>query len=111
MEEIGASQHKSWRDGSEGGDDVCESCLQHPCRCRGGTPAGSSDEGVMVDEEATAKRALFGGKRPRSPGPLDMEMPPDLDEYFDQWRLSDQARVALCRTYANYLSAKNRVKK
>lgn len=35
---------------------------------------------------------------------------PDLDDYLSQWDLSDREKVGLCRTYANYLSAKNRSK-
>ncbi len=33
---------------------------------------------------------------------------PDLDAYFDDYRLSAQQRIAMCRTYANYLTQKLR---
>jgi len=33
---------------------------------------------------------------------------PDLDAYFDGFGLSAQSRIAMCRTYANYLTQKLR---
>lgn len=33
---------------------------------------------------------------------------PDLDVYFDDFHLSAQQRIAICRTYANYLTQKLR---
>lgn len=35
---------------------------------------------------------------------------PDLDEYFDQFGLTDQERIGMCRTYANYLAQKVRTR-
>ncbi len=31
---------------------------------------------------------------------------PDLGEYFGQWEMPPSSEIALCRTYANYLSSK-----
>jgi len=33
---------------------------------------------------------------------------PDLAEYFDQFKMDDQSVIAVCRSYASYLAAKNR---
>lgn len=41
-----------------------------------------------------------------SEGSDDVPQDPDLAWYLSQWDMSDLQRIGLCRTYANYLSAR-----
>lgn len=38
----------------------------------------------------------------------EYEPEPDLDTYFDEFHLTQTQRIAMCRTYANYLTQKLR---
>lgn len=49
-------------------------------------------------------------KRPRSLEPEEMESP-DIEGYLDDFYLEDTTKVALLRSYANYLSAKLKAQK
>lgn len=67
---------------------------------------------------APMRRTYTGVKRPRAPVPInwdledeDAEAVPDLGEYFADFTLSAQDKIALCRTYANHLSAMLRMTK
>jgi len=61
------------------------------------SPPPSSEEGEGYYEPE-------GGDHPE-PG-IDMPEDPELGWYLSHWDMSDLAKIAVCRTYANYLSAK-----
>lgn len=113
-------------------DDHCGECGLDPCVCH--IPA-SDDEDVpneLVRSTAGVKRPLYSESQPPSEeeeGELEIldhhqrmqtnfkralhcdesySPEPDLDAYFDEFGLSAESRIAMCRTYANYLTQKLR---
>lgn len=76
--------------------------------------AGDAEDNPMdvdaagVDEDAAAAPRRVGHKEPRG-WDIDMdeyEEEPDLIKYFDNFpEVNTRQRIAICRTYANYLSA------
>lgn len=114
-------------------DDHCGECGHDPCTCmpeqdEPKTPAGkrplSLSQYIDVDAED------IDGEQPHSDeGDLEMgnhlhgyqtsfekklhcderySPEADLDAYFDEFGLSAESRIAMCRTYANYLTQKLR---
>jgi len=64
-----------------------------------------SKKRVLQDEPSSSGEEIFDEED------LDMDDNPDLATYFDGYELDAFAQIAMCRTYANYLSAMMRGKK
>lgn len=60
-------------------------------------PYGEYDDGEGSQHSGMDEEDVEGGEGPDQP---------DLGWYFSNWELSDQAKIAICRTFANYLSAR-----
>ena len=60
---------------------------------------------LACSEEFSDEEEQQAGKRPRS---IAEEDGPDLGAYFSQFDLAWSEEAAVCRTYANYLTARNR---
>lgn len=81
------------------------------------SPANHSMEGSQNSDEQhalTRTHAFVGGKTYKRQHLLCEEDPreseeaegPDLEAYLAEWDLADKEKIALCRTYASYLTAK-----
>jgi len=113
-------------------DDHCGECQKDPCVCilsaeqdAPKTPAGkrplSQSQYIDVDGEDGEQCSDEGddevlnhlqGYRKDFETKLRTDEryspEPDLDAYFDAFGLSAESRIAMCRTYANYLTQKLR---
>ncbi|ANN22662.1 hypothetical protein [Circular ssDNA virus sp.] len=112
--------------------DHCGECGSDPCSCvvqdEPKTPAGkrplSASQYIDVDAEDGSQPESIEGeeedevlehhkgyhktfeKKLRCDERYSPEA--DLDAYFDEFGLSAESRIAMCRTYANYLTQKLR---
>jgi len=111
-------------------DDHCGECGHDPCTCmpeqdEPKTPAGKrplshsqyidvdAEDGEQGDEdeedEILAHHKGYQRKFAKSLHCDERYSPEaDLDAYFDEFGLSAESRIAMCRTYANYLTQKLR---
>jgi len=83
--------------------------------------SSSSNDDSSGGEELVLRMSQAAGKRPLGGVALDDEpderaslrLPAssvDLDMYLSTFDITEEQQIALCRTYANYLSAKRRPK-
>jgi len=92
----------------EGGG--CSFCGLVNCRCAYDIDAQGESDGeqpLSIEEEEHPNPSKRGSKA----CPIHLEEEgddPDLAAYFDQYQLTEQQQIAMCRTYANYLSQKVR---
>jgi len=95
---------------------VCNWCQLNVCRCDYDIDAPRSEEDDLLEDEDEGPEeiATRGRKFKRE---LDRSLQcdeeyedgnPDLAAYFEQYNLTEQQQIAMCRTYANYLSQKVR---
>jgi hypothetical protein len=89
---------------------ACAFCGLLSCRCAYDIDAQEDDEVEIVDEEALDQSAPSTLKRTRRFEFDEGVEQPDLAAYFEQFELTEQQQIAMCRTYANYLSQKVRSK-
>ena len=109
-------------------DDHCGECGKDPCECveqdEPKTPAGkrplSASQYIDVDaeedgeqfeeEDEILEHHISHQKQFAKKLHCDERYSPeaDLDAYFDEFGLSAESRIAMCRTYANYLTQKLR---
>jgi len=100
----------------EAGVDMCEWCHCEPCRCNYDIDApGDEDDDLLEEEEEGDEEIITRGRGFKRD--LDRSLRceeeyddgnPDLAAYFEQYNLTEQQQIAMCRTYANYLSQKVR---
>jgi len=92
-------------------DGICSWCQLINCVCAYDidAPAEEEDqlEGEQGSEEISPPRSLKRSVADLS-GIDEFGENPDLAEYFEQYKLTEQQQIAMCRTYANYLSQKVR---
>lgn len=107
--------------------DRCPSCLLYMCACEeeepterkvtwaAKRPLSESQYFEEVDEveemegdEEILEHREKDVKRFREALVCEEDYEPDLDVYFAEFNLSAQQRIAMCRTYANYLTQKLR---
>jgi len=64
----------------------------------------------LIEDEDDDQEHTYGRKRPSRFIDLVDEEPeePDLAEYFSQWDMPWKQQVLICRSYASYLSSRNR---
>ena len=114
-------------------NDHCGECGADPCICLEPDQDEIEESSPRELQRSTAgvKRPLFSESQPPSEEEGELEIldhhqrmqtnfkralhcdesyspEPDLDAYFDEFGLSAQSRIAMCRTYANYLTQKLR---
>lgn len=86
----------------------CAFCGLVSCRCAYDIDAQEDDENVEEIEEDLDSATI---RKRNSRFEYDEGMiQPDLAAYFEQFELTEQQQIAMCRTYANYLSQKVRSK-
>jgi len=118
--------------------DHCGICHRDPCECQEGVPQDEEEEMVPPKTPAGKRplsasqyidvdaEEVDGEQEQSDPEVLahygeyqrdftkklrcDERYSPeaDLDAYFDEFGLSAESRIAMCRTYANYLTQKLR---
>lgn len=79
------------------------------------TPAGKAPRGWVADEEEEDEEILEAAKHAQENLNKVLQcdenyedIVPDLGVYFSKFDLSEQQQIAMCRTYANYLTQKLR---
>jgi len=96
--------------------ETCNWCQLEYCRCGYDIDAPADEEDDLLegedegDEEIITRGRSFKREADRSLQ-CDEEYDdgnPDLAAYFEQYNLTEQQQIAMCRTYANYLSQKVR---
>lgn len=107
-------------------EDHCGECGNDPCNC--GELAqdeeivesppwdnkGSQRKRTIIDlEEDSDEPKIYAGAAGKAPAHLSQSVDwygvetgdePDLLSYFEQFGLTKQQEIAICRTYANYLA-------
>lgn len=85
---------------------ACAFCGLLSCRCAYDIDAQEDDELVEEVEDDSATTRKRNSRFEYDEGVEE----PDLAAYFEQFELTEQQQIAMCRTYANYLSQKVRSK-
>lgn len=88
---------------------ACAFCGLLSCRCAYDIDAQEDDEEQVEEIEEDLDSATVRKRNSRFEYDEGMEQP-DLAAYFEQFELTEQQQIAMCRTYANYLSQKVRSK-
>lgn len=92
---------------------ACAFCGLVNCRCAYDIDAleDVEEDQLPEDEEEILDVSPVRPKKRNSRFEYDEGMvQPDLAAYFEQFELTEQQQIAMCRTYANYLSQKVRSK-
>lgn len=93
-------------------EGLCHWCAlsRISCRCGYDIDAPVEEEDLLEGEQGSEEIPPTDLKRSRADLYAGEELGehPDLAAYFEQYSLTEQQQIAMCRTYANYLSQKVR---
>lgn len=89
---------------------ACAFCGLVNCRCAYDVDAQEDEQEEIPDEELEEESAPITNKRNARFDYEEGEEEPDLAAYFEQFTMTEQQQIAICRTYANYLAQKLRSK-